>query len=71
MSTKQDRLDDDEARRLILDYVKARPGQNCQEADIKLATGVPKVRVRSLMRGVSGIDPAELEMRAVCWNPTE
>ena len=64
--------EDDEAdRQRVLDYVRARPGQSCQEAQIKRDTGVAKRRVRRLVRGLPGIDPTELEAGAIRWSPSE
>lgn len=68
---KRNRADDEEDRQRVLDYVRLRPGQSCQEAEIKRETGVAKSRVRKLMHGVAGIDAAKLESGAVCWNPSE
>lgn len=60
---------DEADRQRVLDYVRARPGESCQEAEIKRMTGVAKSRVRRLVRGVPGIDPAVLEAGAVRWCP--
>jgi hypothetical protein len=67
---KRRTLADDEAdRQLVLNYVRARPGQSCQEAEIKKGTGVAKERVRNLVRDCPGIDPVKLKAGVVCWNP--
>lgn len=71
MHEKRVWLDDEAARDAVLKYVQERPGQSCQEADIKNATGVAKARVRGLMLGVAGIDAAKLQAGAVCWNPPD
>jgi hypothetical protein len=64
-------LADDEAdRETVLNYVRSRSGQACEEAEISLATHVPKMHVRRLMRGVTGIDETELAAGKVCWNPS-
>jgi hypothetical protein len=71
MRQRRDRRDDEADQQTVLAYVRAKPGKDCQEAEIKNATGVAKSRVRRLMRGVPGIDQAKLDAGAVCWNPPE
>jgi hypothetical protein len=71
MKKRRTPADDEVDRQRVLDYVRARPGQSCQEAQIKRDTGVAKRRVRGLVRGTAGIDPAELEAGAVRWSPSE
>jgi len=69
MREKGNRANDDEDRKRVLDYVRSRPGQSCEEAEIKRETGVAKSRVRNLVRDVAGIDEAKLRTGVVCWNP--
>ena len=69
MQTKRNPADDEADRQRVLDYVRSRQGENCEEAEIKKETGVAKSRVRNLVRGVDGIDAAKLEAGVVCWNP--
>ena len=69
MQKKRTSADDEADRKLILNYVQARPGQSCEEAEIKNATGVAKSRVRGLVHGSPGIDPVKLAAGKVCWNP--
>ena len=69
---KRRTLAEEEAdRQRVLEYVRARPGQSCEEAEIKRGTGVAKERVRNLVRGLPGIDPVKLKAGVVCWNPPE
>jgi hypothetical protein len=63
-------VDDEVDRETVLNYLRSRVGQACEEAEISLATHVPKMHVRRLMRGVPGIDQAELAAGKVCWNPS-
>jgi hypothetical protein len=62
--------DDELDRETVLNYVRSRAGQPCEEAEIGLATHVPKMHVRRLMRGVPGIDEDKLDAGKVCWNPS-
>lgn len=62
-----DSADDATARQLVLDYVRANPDRNCQEAEIKKHTGVGKNRVRGLVRGHPNVDQAVLAAGAVRW----
>ena len=71
MRLRRDRSDDDADRQAVVAYLRANPGKDYQEAEIKNATGVAKSRVRRLMRGMPGIDQAKLDVGAVCWNPPE
>lgn len=71
MQNKPDLANDEVDRQRVLDYVRARPGKSCQEAEIKKETGVAKNRVRNLVRGVPGIDSTKLDAGLVCWNPPE
>lgn len=64
-------MSDEDALKRILDYVRARPNEKCEESSIKEATGVPKHRVRNLVRGVDGIDQEELERGTVCYRPVD
>jgi hypothetical protein len=61
--------DDDADLQLIMGYLRDHPGQSCEEAEIKRATGVAKDRVRRLVRGVPGIDPNKLDSGVVYYNP--
>jgi hypothetical protein len=54
---------------LIMEYLRAHPRQNWEEAEIKRETGVAKNRVRRLVRGVPGIDSHKLEKGVVCYDP--
>ncbi len=69
MTRRRTPADDEADRQRVLDYVRARPGESCQEAEIKRMTGVAKGRVRNLVRGLPGIDPVVLEAGAVRWIP--
>jgi hypothetical protein len=71
MQNTRDLADDEADLQRVLDYVQARPGESCQEAEIKKETGVAKNRVRSLVRGVPGIDTEKLDSGVVCWNPPD
>lgn len=71
MKKKRTPADDEADRQRVLDYIQARPGQSCQEAQIKRDTGVAKRRVRSLVQGLPGIDFVELQAGAVRWIPSE
>lgn len=62
---------EDMDRQLVLDYVRARPGQSCQEADISIVTKVAISRVRGLVRAVPGIDKGKLKAGVVCWDEPE
>lgn len=62
-------MTDQYAREQILDYVRARPNEKCEESQIKKDTGVPKHRVRNLVRGEPGIDQVELAKGKVCFRP--
>ena len=68
---KRNPANEDADRILVLDYVRARPGQSCQEADISIVTKVAQNRVRGLVRFVPGIDKAKLKAGIVCWTPPE
>jgi hypothetical protein len=61
--------DDDTARRLVIDYVRAHADRAWQEAEIKGATGVGRNRVRGLLAGHPNIDQAVLSAGAVLWKP--
>jgi len=52
-------------RQLIVDYVRANPDRDWQEADIKRATGVGKDRVRALLRDHPEINQDVLRAGAV------
>ena len=69
MYKKRTPADDEADRKLVIGYVQARPGQDCEEAEIKNATGVAKALVRNLVSGSPGIDPVKLSAGKVCWNP--
>lgn len=69
MGQKRTAADDEADLHQIMEYVRARPGQSCEEAEIKRETGVAKDRVRRLVCGVPGIDPNKLEKGVVCYNP--
>ncbi len=71
MRRKRNPADDQADQQRVLDYVRARPGQSCQQAEIKRETGVAKSRVRNLVRGFPDIDPGKLDSGIVCWNPPE
>lgn len=58
---------DDVARQLVIDYVRAHPGRDWEEAEIKHATGVGKDRVRTLMTGHPEIDQDVLAAGRVRW----
>lgn len=60
---------DDVARQLVIDHVRANPGRDWQEAEIKHATGVGKDRVRGLVLGHPEIDQDVLAAGAVRWKP--
>jgi hypothetical protein len=60
---------DDVARQLVIDYVRANPGRDWQEAEIKRATGIGKDRVRGLVLGHPEIDQDVLADGAVRWKP--
>jgi len=68
MRKRRTPADDEADRQVVLEYVRARSGQDCEEAEIKKGTGVAKERVRNLVRGLPGIDPVKLEAGVVCWN---
>jgi len=70
MRRRRTAADDEADLQRIMNYVRARPGQSCEEAEIRRETGVAKGRVHRLVRGVQGIDPDKLEDGAVCYNPT-
>jgi hypothetical protein len=61
--------DDDADRATILSYLKTRPSEHCEEAEISAATGIAKMHVRRLIRGTSGIDERLLVAGKVCWYP--
>ena len=69
MGRRRTAADDEADLLLIMEYVRARPGQSCEEAEIKQETGVAKGRVRRLVRDVPGIDPDKLDKGVVCYNP--
>lgn len=69
MGRKRTAADDEADLTRIMEYLRARPGQGCEEAEIKRETSVAKDRVRRLARGVPGIDPDKLEKGVVCYNP--
>jgi hypothetical protein len=71
MSTRRTAKDDEVDRQMILSYVRARPGQSCEEAEISQVTGVWKGSVRRLVRDVPGIDQTKLDAGVVCWNPPD
>jgi hypothetical protein len=52
-----------------MSYLRSRPGQPCQEAEIKQATGVNKAIIRRLVAGESGIDAGALAKGIVRWSP--
>jgi hypothetical protein len=58
---------DEIARELVIDFVRANPDRDWQEADIKGATGVGKDRVRGLLVGHPEIDQDVLSAGAVRW----
>jgi hypothetical protein len=62
--------DDEVDRETVLYYLRSRVGQACEEAEISLATHVPKMHVRRLLQGVPGIDEAQLAAGNLCWNPS-
>jgi hypothetical protein len=57
--------DDVADRQLVVDYVRADPDRDCQEAEIKRVTGVGKDRVRGLVWGHPEIDQDVLGAGAV------
>lgn len=69
MKSRRSLADDEVDRETVLHYVRSRAGLTCEEAEMSLATQVPKMHVRRLMRGVPGIDEAKLRAGEVCWNP--
>jgi len=72
MGTQRRTAEDDRRdRELVMSYVRSRPGQLCQEAEIKQATGVNKAIVRKLVEGEPGIDAAALAEGAVRWTPPQ
>ncbi len=62
---------DDVAREVVIDFVRANPGRDWQEAEIKGATGVGKNRVRALLVGHPEVDQDILATGAVRWRLTE
>ena len=62
---------DDVAREVVIDFVRANPGRDWQEAEIKGATGVGKNRVRALLEGHPEVDQDTLATGAVRWKLTE
>jgi|GEM_PF-4233010 hypothetical protein len=68
MNTRRTAADDEVDRQTILSYVRARPGERCEEAEIARATGVWKGSIRRLVRDAPGIDQTKLDAGVVCWN---
>ena len=58
---------DDVARELVMDFVRANPGHEWEEAKIKGATGVGKNRIRGLLVGHPEVDQDVLAAGAVRW----
>jgi hypothetical protein len=71
MNTRQSIAEDEVDRQTILSYVRARPGESCEEAEISRATGLWKGSVRRLVHDVPGIDQTKLDAGVVCWNPPD
>ena len=69
MKQRRTEADDEGDRELIMQYVRAHPGETFEEAELKRQTGVAKGRVRRLVRDEPGIDLDRLEKGAIRYNP--
>jgi len=70
MNTRRRSAEDDHRDRdLVMSYLRSRPGQSCEEAEIKQATGVNMAIIRRLVAGEPGIDAEALAKGAVRWTP--
>lgn len=54
-------------RETLLVYVRQRPGERFEEAQLKQATGVNKAIIRRLLLDVPGIDQELLKQGKVSW----
>jgi hypothetical protein len=61
--------DDDRDRNRVMSYLRSRPGQSCEEAEIKQATGVNKAIIRRLVADEPGVDAEALAKGVVRWMP--
>jgi hypothetical protein len=69
MEIKENHVNEEVERNLVMDFLRQHPGVTFEESEIKIQTGVAKNRVRNLVRGIEGIDEAKLDSGEVCWNP--